>query len=336
MSGFNDNIFGGQIDNPFADPSIQQVAQNTTNTQRGLEDYNPFEDDNPPKSQQPTRPVQIGQPAIVQPTNEATSAYSQYSQPQITTEDLQRRQEELERKAAELERRERELRSNTEPVRRNNWPPLPEKCCFQPCFYHEIQVDIPSEFQRVVRHLYYVWIMYAGVMCVNIFGAMVLMFHAGDFSTFGLSILFAFLFTPASWLCWYRPAYKAFRNDSSFNFMVFFFVFFFQMVVTIIQTIGIPGMGTCGFIVALSQFDKSVGGIFLGIFLLLIAIGFGTCAAGDVMMLTKIHSIYRSSGASFAKAQAEFTTEFMRNPHVQQAASNAATAAVSSQMNNRY
>uniref|UniRef100_A0A1B0C8D0 Secretory carrier-associated membrane protein n=2 Tax=Lutzomyia longipalpis TaxID=7200 RepID=A0A1B0C8D0_LUTLO len=134
----------------------------------------------------------------------------------------------------------------------------------------------------------------------------------------------------------YRPAYKAFRNDSSFNFMVFFFVFFFQMVITIIQTIGIPGMGTCGFIMALSQFDSSVGGIFVGLFLLLIAIGFGTCAAGDVMMLTKIHSIYRSSGASFAKAQAEFTTEFMRNPHVQQAATNAATAAVSSQINNRY
>ncbi|XP_055709288.1 secretory carrier-associated membrane protein 1 [Phlebotomus papatasi] len=336
MSGFNDNIFGGQIDNPFADPSVQQVAHNTTNTQRGLEDYNPFEDDNPPQSHQPPRPVQIGQPAIVQPTNEATSAYTQYTQPQITTEDLQRRQEELERKAAELERRERELRSNTEPVRRNNWPPLPEKCCFQPCFYHEIQVDIPSEFQRVVRHLYYVWIMYAGVMCVNIIGAMVLMIHARDFSTFGLSILFAFLFTPASWLCWYRPAYKAFRNDSSFNFMVFFFVYFFQMVVTIIQTIGIPGMGTCGFIIALEQFDSSVGGIFVGLFLLLIAIGFGTCAAGDVMMLTKIHSIYRSSGASFAKAQAEFTTEFMRNPHVQQAATNAASAAVNAQMNNRY
>jgi hypothetical protein len=35
-----------------------------------------------------------------------------------------------------------------------------------------------------------------------------------------------------------------FRSDSSFNFMVFFFVFFFQFVVTVIQTIGIPGSGT--------------------------------------------------------------------------------------------
>lgn len=39
------------------------------------------------------------------------------------------------------------------------------------------------------------------------------------------------------------------------------------------------------------------------------------------------------------KAQAEFTNEFIHNQHVQRAAANAATAAVSSQINtstNRY
>jgi len=42
-------------------------------------------------------------------------------------------------------------------ARRNNWPPLPEKCCFQPCFYQDIDVEIHTDFQKIVRHLYYLW-----------------------------------------------------------------------------------------------------------------------------------------------------------------------------------
>jgi hypothetical protein len=51
----------------------------------------------------------------------------------------------------------------------------------------------------------------------------------------------------------------------------------------------------------------------------------------------QIHRIYRSTGASFAKAQQEFTTEFLRNEHVQNAASNAAAATIRAQMSSsRY
>lgn len=66
----------------------------------------------------------------------------------------------------------------------------------------------------------------------------------GDFTIIGLGILYTLLFTPFSYLCWFRPAYKAFRSDSSFNFMVFFFIFFFQFVITTIQAVGIPSSGT--------------------------------------------------------------------------------------------
>jgi len=43
-------------------------------------------------------------------------------------------------------------------VRRNNFPPLPSGCPVQPCFYHDISVDIPLEFQKVVRSVYYLWL----------------------------------------------------------------------------------------------------------------------------------------------------------------------------------
>jgi len=149
--------------------------------------------------------------------------------------------------------------NNTAGVRRNNWPPLPDKFCVQPCFYHDINIDIPSEFQKIVQHLYYLWIFYAGVMAANVIAALLVMLESGSIATFFLSIFYCGLFTPASFLCWwvsnfyplrikaykihsrYRPAYKAFKDDSSANFMLFFFVFFFQLLIMVVQTLGLPG-----------------------------------------------------------------------------------------------
>lgn len=119
-------------------------------------------------------------------------------------ESFQRRQEELERKAQDLERREEQLRNNSAGIRRNNWPPLPEQCCFQPCFYQDINVEIPPEFQRIVRHLYYLWGFYALVLTVNaLVGLALLLFRGSDyFGHFTLGLIYGALFTPASFMCW--------------------------------------------------------------------------------------------------------------------------------------
>ena len=45
----------------------------------------------------------------------------------------------------------------------------------------------------------------------------------------------------------------------------------------------------------------------------------------------QIHRMYRSTGASLAKAQAEFTSGVMQNEHVRQAAAEAARETVRSQ-----
>ncbi|XP_054286979.1 secretory carrier-associated membrane protein 1-like isoform X2 [Macrosteles quadrilineatus] len=347
MSGFDDNPFGEPtVDNPFADPSVTQVTKHATNATQGLEDYNPFADQAPQRNAAPVRgaanpPYQpSSQPAIMQPTQEvAPPAYAktaQQTQPQqLSAAEFQRRQEELERKAAELARREEELRNAPYNVRRNNWPPLPENnCCgLQPCFYQDINVEIPVEFQPIVRNLYYLWMFHAALMVINVIGGLLLILHNADFSTFGVGVIYTLIFTPFSFICWYRPIYKAFRSDSSFNFMVFFFIFFFQMVITIFQALGLPGAGTCGLATALKTFDGTPSGIVIGIFLLLVAAGFCCAAFIDFLLLAKVHRIYRSTGASFAKAQQEFTSEIMRNQHVRDAAGNIVSSAVQSQFN---
>ncbi|XP_012142874.1 secretory carrier membrane protein isoform X3 [Megachile rotundata] len=349
MSGFDENPFAEpSINDPFADPAIRRAVSSTP-ANRGLEDYNPFADQGTQGTAQvrgaSNPPIYGGvgatqQPATLQPTSQEAPPPNYARTPQQTvnaalgstlslTSDVNQRSE-PEWKG----RTEEDMRNTPYYPKRHNWPPLPDKCCFQPCFDQDIDVEISTDFQKVVRQLYHLWMFHGCVLVLNVFGGFVLILCNERFSTFGLGILYLILFTPFSFLCWFRPAYKAFKNDSSINFMVFFFVFFFQLIVTAIQAIGIPGSGTCGIITAMLMFDKSAKGIFVGLLLLFIALCFVLAACGDLLLLTKIHRIYRSSEASVSKAQQEFATTFLRNEHVQNAASNVAATAVRTQMAN--
>jgi len=349
MSGFEDNPFA---DNPFQDPSVQQATRNPVNTAtQNLEDYNPFDD-----SQQNNRPTtttrgaanppqyggvgstdQSKSPAVMSPTQDVPPSYTrtqgqpQQGTPQISTAELQRRQEELEKKARELERREAELQNAPFNARKNNWPPLPEKFPVQACFYQDINVDIPVEFQRIVRYLYYLWVLNAIVLVANLIAWLVRMFAMGEFGGFFTSLVFVFIFIPASYICWFRPAYKAFKTDSSFNFMVFFFVFFFQFITSLAFCTVVPG--ACGIVDGIKVISVGdVKSVIVGILVLTVGFGFAVSAVLNILMLIRVHRIYRSTGASFAKAQQEFASGVMRNEHVQGAATNIASEAIRAQM----
>ncbi|XP_043257620.1 secretory carrier-associated membrane protein 5 [Colletes gigas] len=333
MSGFDENPFGEpNINDPFSDPAIKRAVASTP-ASRGLEDYNPFAEQGTQGTGQvrgaANPPIYDGIGTTQQPATLFPSVPKTPPPPYAPTRPT-------------VNETEPELKASTEDMRntlyypkRNNWPPLPDKCCFQPCFYQDIEVEIQSEFQKVVRQLYRLWMFHGCVLVLNVIGGFILILCNEKFSTFGLGILFLILFTPFSFLCWFRPAYRAFKNDSSFNFMVFFFVFFFQLIVTAIQAIGIPGFGTCGIITAITMFDSSVKGIFVGLVLLFVAFCFVLAACGDFLLLTKIHRIYRSLDAvSMSKAQQEFATTFLRNEHVQNVASDVGERAVRAQMAN--
>nr|XP_022331387.1 secretory carrier-associated membrane protein 1-like isoform X1 [Crassostrea virginica] len=356
MSEIDSNPFADpEAVNPFADPSVQQARGGQPTGTGAVDDYNPFAEGNQTRptagslsgepllkhgngesynSQTipPPQPAQT-QPAIMQPSN-PPPPYTESSAQKVDTADLQKRQEELERKAAELQRKEQEMKNMQYNERANNWPPLPKFCPVGPCFYQDFSVDIPMEFQRTVKFVYYIWLFYACILFLNIWAS--LAYFIADSSaggaTFGMSIVWFVLFTPCSFICWYRPLYKAFRSDSSFSFFVFFFNFFFQSICCIVMMIGISDF-TVGIINGMHMAigdDELKGTRHLGAGLAMIFVGilFGLTALIDFLTLVKVHKIYRSTGASFDKAKQEFSTGVMRNETVQGVASNAAQGAV--------
>ncbi|KAL6461202.1 hypothetical protein MHYP_G00311680 [Metynnis hypsauchen] len=320
--------------NPFQDPSVTQHSSNTDYPTLDL--YNPFDTraPGPPppyEATPPSAPPPAQTPPIrttpTEPRNYGSYG-TQQSAVNATTADLLRKQEELERKAKELERRERELDSHargTGSSRQNNWPPLPSFCPVGPCFYQDINVEINQRFQRTVTIMYYFWMFSAGTLIFNLISCLALFcVDVQNGVGLGLAILWLVLFTPCSFVCWYRPVYKAFRSDSSFNFFAFFFIFFAQVILYIIMTIGIPGWGFSGWIVGLYALKKKVA---VGVIMLMNAVLFTAQAAMGVVMLKKVHSLYRQTGASFQKAQAEFATEVFSNQAVRQATANATASA---------
>ncbi|MBN3285439.1 SCAM3 protein, partial [Polyodon spathula] len=135
-------------------------------------------------------------------------------------------------------------RQDSHTAAQNNWPPFPSFCPIQPCFYQDISVEIGQDFQRTVSTMYYFW-MFSGCTLIFNFIANLALFCVDTSAGvgLGLAILWILIFTPCSFLCWYRPMYKAFRSDSSFNFFFFFFVFFVQVCLYVMQAVGIPNWG---------------------------------------------------------------------------------------------
>uniref|UniRef100_A0A914VU77 Secretory carrier-associated membrane protein n=1 Tax=Plectus sambesii TaxID=2011161 RepID=A0A914VU77_9BILA len=246
----------------------------------------------------------------------------------VSNDELFRRQEELEKKAQELRRREEELerrqRSGGAPGSMpNNWPPVPAFIPVQPCFYQDIEVEIPVQFQRTVTLVYYVWLVYILALVVNVVASLLYMlFASGGVGVFILAVIQLVLLSPCSFLFWFRPVYKAFRSDSSVNFMVFFFVLFIHSIFCFAQALGFTKYA-CGWISAFEAFPVSV---FAGLIMLVSAIVFTAAFLGMVVSLIKVHRLYRGTGASFAKAQQEFSQGVMSDRGVQHAAG-AATAA---------
>lgn len=322
MSAFDTNPFADPVDvNPFQDPSVTQL---TSAPQSGLAEFNPFSETNAATTVPVTQLPGPSQPAVLQPSVEPAQPSPQ-AVAAAAQAGLLRQQEELDRKAAELERKERELQNTAANlhVRENNWPPLPSWCPVKPFFYQDFSTEIPADYQRICKMLYYLWMLHSVTLFLNLLACLAwFTSNAANGTAFGLSILWFLIFTPCAFLCWYRPIYKAFRSDNSFSFFVFFFVFFCQIGIYFIQLIGLPNLGTSGWLAALSTVNG--GPLAVTIIMMVVAGFFTLCAGLSLFLLQRVHAFYRRTGASFQQAQEEFSQGIFSSRTFRTAASSAA------------
>ncbi|KAL1007684.1 hypothetical protein UPYG_G00090170 [Umbra pygmaea] len=324
MSGFEQNPFVDPVDvNPFQDESVTQITKGGIET---VEEFNPFTASAMGTRSGTTTSIAAAssQPAVLQASVVEPTPQEKASAAQAN---LLRQQEELERKAAELDRKEKDLqtRPGASTTKENNWPPLPKCSPIKPCFYQDFNEEIPEEYQIICKRMYYLWMFHSATLFLNLLAC--LAFFTAQASAgvdFGLSILWFILFTPVSFLCWYRPVYKAFRSDSSFSFFFFFFVFFMQVCVYVIQCVGIPGWGNSGWITSISMIRTNLA---VAVVMLVVAGFFTVNAVLAIILLKMVHSKYRRTGASFTKAQQEFSSGVLTNQTFRSAATSAATSA---------
>jgi len=331
MSGENVNPFAdpNQEVNPFSNPPVVEAAK--------PDDYNPFaqqQQQQAPPQNAYTPKTYSATPATIEPTRSEPAPFQNnygggnYSAPD---DNMRARQEELERKAADLEKREQELKKVQREggLKENNFPPLPSFCCVGPCYYHDITVDIPMESQKTCKMMFIVWQFYVFCLffnCITGLAALCVGLSNGA-ELFGVGILYLVIFTPCSFVFWYRPLYKALRSGSSFNYMLFFFIFFFQTALCVLYCLGISFLGTCGWINGASAASTGREGV-AAMFFISGAL-FSILAIFMVLLLRKVHTSYRRSGASIEKAQSEFTQGIASNKNVQNAAAEAVKASVS-------
>uniref|UniRef100_A0A8D1N565 Secretory carrier-associated membrane protein n=1 Tax=Sus scrofa TaxID=9823 RepID=A0A8D1N565_PIG len=159
----------------------------------------------------------------------------------------------------------------------NNFPPLPKFIPLKPCFYQNFSDEIPIEHQVLVKRIYQLWLFYCATLGINLVACLAWWIAAGSGANFGLALVWLLLFSPCGYVCWFRPAYKAFR----------------------------------GWLAAIGFFQINVGA---AVVMLLPAIMFSLSAAIMAIVIMKVHRIYRGTGGSFQKAQTEWSTGAWRNP----------------------
>ncbi|KAI0978068.1 hypothetical protein GJ496_000065 [Pomphorhynchus laevis] len=307
---------------PFSDPSIRAAMDQSQRRQSG-DDYNPFAN--------MTVPGTTIRPSTHSPTlPQSTVVPSKTVQIREHIDVLEQSRAAIERSDLSGDMYEP---SHVNNPREHNFPPLPKFCPFQPCFSQDIQRDIPIAFQKWTTYAFYLWLGLVAILLLNVLAGFVCMIaEISKFVNLIVAVIWFTAISPLSYMLWFRPLYKAFRSDSSLNFMIFFFAFFLHIVFSFMMIIGVFPTGFCGLMIAIEMMNNSGFSYkFAGIVCTLVTILLTLEAIASIIVLIQVHKLYRSTGASLSRAQQELSSNVMSNRHARNAAVNVATTAFTHQ-----
>lgn len=304
---------------PLEDDSITEAT--SISLDNDLSEYRPFKKKD--SNYESTHKADTPDLPEASPNTAAVNQLDAVQQQSI--QQLQQKQQELDAKAEQLEEKEKNLKKTEIEIKdsesTHNFPPVPSCCPCEACFYQDIEADIPVQYQKLVNILFYSWIAYIVLLVWNMLICMAYFITTVECNlsnhsavNFTLALFNIILFTPASYVFWFRPIYKAFKYESSINFFVFFFIFSLQFIANIFQCLAIDGWGFVGILNCLDMFSAGqTSASAVGVFMLLTGVGFGALAGLNLFLLIRVHQVYRTSGGSLARAQKEFSTDGSEN-----------------------
>ncbi|KAF7072498.1 hypothetical protein CFC21_077611 [Triticum aestivum] len=193
---------------------------------------------------------------------EPADFYNDFASPH-TNKDMKTMEKELLAKEAELNRREKEIRRREEAAARagvvieeKNWPP------FFPIIHHDIKNEIPVHLQRTQ---YFAFASLLGLItCLfwNIACVTAAWIKGEGPKIWFLAVIYFILGCPGAYYLWYRPLYRAMRNDSALKFGWFFLFYLvhiaFCVYAAISPSIMFVGKSLTGIFPSISLIGKSV------------------------------------------------------------------------------
>ncbi|XP_031118001.1 secretory carrier-associated membrane protein 3-like [Ipomoea triloba] len=218
--------------------------------------------------------------------------------PLDNTSDLKKKEKELQAKESELRRREQDLKRREDAAARagivleeKNWPP------FFPIIHHDIANEIPIHLQRLQYVAFTTLLGLVACLLWNIVAVTTAWIKEGDVKIWFLSLIYFISGVPGAYVLWYRPLYRAFRNESAMKFGWFFMFYLLHIGFCIFAAVAPPvvfrGKSLTGILPAVDLVGKQV---LVGIFYF---IGFGFFCLESVISVWVIQQVYmyfRGSG----------------------------------------